>query len=70
MKTVTFDDEAYTLLRGAKRRPGESFSNVVKRHFGPKRALEDSAGGWADVASGRIARLRRERVETFGTTLE
>lgn len=70
MKTVSFDDEAYHLLRGAKRRPGESFSAVIKRHFGRKRSLEDSAGGWAEVAPERVARLRRERVETFGTTLD
>lgn len=69
MKTVSFDDEAYRLLRGAKRDPKDSFSDVVKRHFGHKReGIAASAGGWADVPEERIERLKRERIEIFGTT--
>lgn len=71
MKTVSLDDEAYNLLKGAKRSPKDSFSDVVKRHFGHKLdGIEASAGGWADVPDARIERLKRERVEVFGTTLD
>lgn len=71
MKTVSLDDEAYRLLKGAKRTSKESFSDVVKRHFGHQLdGLEASAGGWADVPEERIERIERERVEVFGTTLD
>jgi predicted CopG family antitoxin len=68
MKTVSFDDEAYNLLKGAKVSPSESFSDVVKRQFGARRSLADSAGGWKDVTAEEVARLRKETVEAFGTT--
>ncbi|MGQ0536134.1 MAG: antitoxin VapB family protein [Methanobacteriota archaeon] len=68
MKTVSFDDEAYNLLKGAKIGPDESFSDVVKRHFGVRRSLADSFGGWKDAGPDVMERLKRERVETFGTT--
>lgn len=70
MKTVSFDDEAYKLLKGAKRTPKESFSDVVKRHFGHKRDIEDSAGGWSDMTDEEAKQLRRETIDAFGTTLE
>lgn len=68
MKTVSFDDEAYNLLKGAKISPAESFSDVVKRHFGLRRPLADSAGGWADMDDDEAERLRRASVDDFGTT--
>lgn len=68
MKTVSFDDDAYTLLKGAKLSPSESFSDVVKRHFGARRPLADSAGGWSDMTAAEAKRLRREAVDAFGTT--
>lgn len=70
MKTVSFDDDAYNLLKGAKSSPAESFSDVVKRHFGVRRTLADSAGGWADVSAAEAKRMRRETVDAFGTTRE
>lgn len=66
MKTVTFDDEAYELLRRAKLTPKESFSHVVKRLAGSRPRWEDSFGAWSDMTKEEAARLRRESVETFG----
>lgn len=70
MKTVTFDDEAYNLLKGAKLSPSESFSDVVKRSFGARRALADSAGGWRGMSAAEAKRLRAETIREFGTTTE
>lgn len=59
MKTVTFDDEAYELLRGLKISPKDSFSDVVKRHFGARRAtIEDTAGAWSDMTDDEVRALR------------
>ena len=63
-KTISLDDEAYGLLRTAKQ-PEESFSDVVKRTFGPSRPrlgalaglLADKEG--ADLANA-VKRMRRE----------
>ncbi|MEE9181617.1 MAG: antitoxin VapB family protein [candidate division NC10 bacterium] len=68
MKTVSFDDEAYHLLKGAKVSPRDSFSDVVKRNFGARPEVRDSAGSWSDVSEDRLAQLRKERRVTFGTT--
>lgn len=69
MKTVTFDDEAYNLLRGAKITPKESFSSVVKRTLGEDRdGLDTSFGAWKDMSDDDVRRLRRENVEAFGWT--
>jgi len=49
MKTVSLDDEAYDLLRGAKASRRDSFSAVVKRHFSSAARAEDlqaSFGSW------------------------
>lgn len=70
MKTISLDDEAYRLLKGLKVGPQDSFSSVVKRHFGAKSGLQASAGGWSEMPDERVERLHRERVETFGTTAE
>lgn len=65
MKTVSFDDEAYNLLRGAKL-PGESFSDVVKRRFGGRRdAILATAGGWKDMSDAEAEALRQETRGTF-----
>ncbi len=48
-KTVALDEEAYELLRRAKR-SDESFSSTVKRLAHPRRPLSDFAGMWKDMA--------------------
>lgn len=65
MKTVSFDDEAYRLLKGSKL-PEESFSDVVKRLLGHRRDLGDSAGTWSDVTDEEVAALREETLDAFG----
>lgn len=70
MKTISLDEEAYHVLKGLKLGPQDSFSAVVKRHFGGQPDLEASAGGWGDVPPERLEELRRERTETFGTTAD
>lgn len=69
MKTVSFDDEAYRLLKGARLSSSESFSEIVKRQFGARRdGLEKTAGAWGRSARRRFQRLKRERLAAFGTT--
>lgn len=66
MKTVSFDDEAYEILKGLKSKPGESFSDVVKKHLGRRNGLDASFGAWADRSEAEIARLRVETDAAFG----
>ena len=66
MKTVTFDDEAYELLRAAKLTPKESFSKVVKRTFGGAPTWKESAGGWSHWTDEDVRALRKETVDDFG----
>jgi predicted CopG family antitoxin len=61
-KTIALDREAYGLLARAKR-PGETFSDVVKRTVRPRRPLTDFAGAWKDVDPAKIAELKAWIVE-------
>ena len=50
-KTISLRVEAYERLRRARRRPGESFSDVVLRAVWPDSTL--SAGGYLDLVRER-----------------
>lgn len=72
VKTVALDPEAYGLLRGRKR-PEETFSDVVKRLARPRRPLTDFIGAWSEDTNAEMAsfdklrrRLREERVPAGG----
>jgi len=65
-KTISLEDSAYEKLRGAKR-PGESFSDVVKRILGGRepsfsdfRGLVDRRG--AKALADAVAKMREEDV--------
>ncbi|HEV2317732.1 MAG TPA: antitoxin VapB family protein [Thermoplasmata archaeon] len=74
-KTVALDTEAYALLRQRKR-PGETFSEVVRRELRPPARILDLAGSlrdvdakvWRDIARERQAHDRsdRRRMERLG----
>ena len=64
MKTVSLDDEAYELLRGAKVTRNDSFSTVVKRHFDPRTRAADldaSFGAWSFTDEEAAATRRSVR---------
>ncbi len=59
-KTIAVDREAYALLKSHKKR-GESFSELVKRHFRPARDLSEFAGAWSDLSPKQRGGLDQER---------
>jgi predicted CopG family antitoxin len=56
-KMVSLDTEAYGLLKG-KKRPGESFSDVVKRVAAPRRPLSDFIGIWKDMPKDELEEVK------------
>ncbi len=68
-KTVALDSEAYDVLAKAKK-PGETFSQVVKRVVRPKRPLTDFAGAWKDIPARKLAEFERWRLESRKADLE
>ncbi len=60
VKTVALDREAYDLLRERKR-PTETFSDVVKRVIRPRRPLTDYIGIWEKVPKVEFAEFQRIR---------
>lgn len=65
MKTITLDEEAYERLKSWKRRPGDSFSAVVKR-------VVPRAGTLEAMASFAVKRSPQgeEGDERLETTIE
>lgn len=57
-KTVALDEEAYELLRRAKRLD-ESFSTTVKRLAHPRRPLSDFAGMWSEMSPKERRAMRQ-----------
>lgn len=55
-KTISLSDEAYRIL-GAAKRPGESFSDVVRRVF-KKKPLSSFSGAWAGLEKEKITEIR------------
>ena len=56
-KTVALDAEAYLSLR-QHRRPGETFSETIKRLTGRKKSLLDFAGIWKDMPKEDLAKVQ------------
>jgi predicted CopG family antitoxin len=58
--SIALDREAYDLLRGQKR-PGESFSQVVRRLAGHRRPLASFVGAWEDMPATTLREIHAER---------
>jgi predicted CopG family antitoxin len=56
VKTVTLAEDAYLAL-AAKKREGESFSEVVRRLTKSERSLHEFVGAWEDVPSEKLAKF-------------
>ncbi len=59
-KTVALDSGAYDLLLRSKR-PGETFSEVVRRKLRPPSRISDLAGSLSDLPSPVWSEIHRER---------
>jgi predicted CopG family antitoxin len=55
-KTISLSDDAYRILSAAKK-PGESFSDTVKRVF-KKKPLSSFAGAWSGLEKEKIKEIR------------
>ncbi|MFY9716489.1 MAG: antitoxin VapB family protein [Thermoplasmata archaeon] len=59
-KTVALEVEAYEMLR-RQRRPGETFSEAVKRLSGRRRSILTFAGIWTGMPAEDLEKLRSFR---------
>ncbi|MCI4349934.1 MAG: antitoxin VapB family protein [Thermoplasmata archaeon] len=58
--SVALDREAYDLLRGQKR-PGESFSQVVKRLAKNRQSRASFVGAWKDMRARTFREIQTNR---------
>jgi len=58
--SIAVDREAYDLLRSQKR-PGESFSQVVKRLAKNRRPLASFVGAWKDLPEKTLREIQANR---------
>jgi predicted CopG family antitoxin len=58
--SIAVDREAYDLLRSQKR-PGESFSQVVKRLAKNRRPLASFVGAWRDLPEKTLREIQASR---------
>lgn len=56
-KTISIMDDAYDLLRSGKR-PGESFSDVIRKNFARKRDIMEFAGAWKNLGDKEAGRVK------------
>jgi predicted CopG family antitoxin len=72
--TITIDSEAYSLL-AAQKRPGQSFSQVIKAHFGARPTARRFRSLVHDIAIPRdaieamdrqVRRRRRDEARVIG----
>ncbi len=63
MTSIAVDREAYNLLRHHKR-PGESFSQVVKRLADRREPLSRFVGAWKDLPDELFRQLEQERTRS------
>ena len=54
-KTITIGEDAYELLKSAKR-PDESFSDTIRRTYGKRKRMEDFFGAWGEELGGEVER--------------
>lgn len=74
-KTMAFSEDAYR-VRADVKRPGESFSDVIVRHF-KRGSYRHMAGAGADTSDGerkgfrhKLAQMRRRSDEKLSDTVK
>jgi predicted CopG family antitoxin len=68
VKTITIDLEAYDALARHKR-PGQSFSQVIKQHFGPRKTVAAFRRSLRDVhLSDRTLEGMERMIRSRGTS--
>lgn len=58
-KTITIKEEAYNRLL-AHKKPDESFSDEIIRHFSKKPNIMDFCGTWSDISDKEAEKMKRE----------